>query len=158
MFRFDPDLKVYLHRDAIDFRVGLNGLAIVVEQALGMDPFAQAVYVFRNKRRDRIKILGWQRNGFWLLMKRLEQDRFIWPGARLAEPSRRTCSSTRLKHSRRPMRARQRMPTKKAPHRLPAINARSAAGNHWTLRCRARSSATSCQNTSACAPTMVMRS
>ncbi|GKT27146.1 IS66 family insertion sequence element accessory protein TnpB [Acidovorax sp. SUPP3334] len=47
MFRFDPDLKVYLHRDAIDFRVGLNGLAIVVEQALGMDPFAQAVYVFR---------------------------------------------------------------------------------------------------------------
>lgn len=81
MFRFDPELKVYLHRDAIDFRVGLNGLAVLVEQVLGMNPFEQALFVFRNKRRDRVKILGWQRNGFWLLMKRLEQDRFIWPDA-----------------------------------------------------------------------------
>ncbi|KWT65355.1 MULTISPECIES: IS66 family insertion sequence element accessory protein TnpB [unclassified Variovorax] len=72
-------MKVYLHREAIDFRVGLNGLAILVEQALGLDPFAEALYVFRNRRRDRVKILGWQRNGFWMLMKRLEQDRFIWP-------------------------------------------------------------------------------
>jgi transposase len=81
VFRFDPELKVYLHREAIDFRVGLNGLAVLVEQVLGMNPFEQALFVFRNKRRDRVKILGWQRNGFWLLMKRLEQDRFIWPDA-----------------------------------------------------------------------------
>jgi transposase len=86
MFRFEPDLKVYLHREAIDFRIGLNGLAILVEQALGLNPFEQAVFVFRNKRRDRVKILAWQRNGFWLLMKRLEQDRFIWPDA-VAVPS-----------------------------------------------------------------------
>lgn len=81
MFRFDPELKVYLHREAIDFRVGLNGLAVLVEQVLGVNPFEQALFVFRNKRRDRVKILGWQRNGFWLLMKRLEQDRFTWPDA-----------------------------------------------------------------------------
>lgn len=81
MFRFDAELKVYLHREAIDLRVGLNGLAVLVEQVLGMNPFEQALFVFRNKRRDRVKILGWQRNGFWLLMKRLEQDRFIWPDA-----------------------------------------------------------------------------
>jgi transposase len=80
VFRFDEGLTVYLHRDAIDFRSGLNGLAILVEQALGLDPFAQAVYVFRNKRCDRVKILGWERNGFWLLIKRLEKDRFVWPG------------------------------------------------------------------------------
>ncbi|WP_175658672.1 IS66 family insertion sequence element accessory protein TnpB, partial [Burkholderia oklahomensis] len=42
-------------------------------------PFARAVYVFRNKRADRIKLLLWERNGFWLLMKRLEADRFVWP-------------------------------------------------------------------------------
>jgi len=82
VFRFDEGLKVYLHREAIDFRVGLNGLAILVEQALGLDPFAQAVYVFRNRRRDRVKILAWDRNGFWLMMKRLEErDRFSWPDA-----------------------------------------------------------------------------
>ncbi|OHV00376.1 transposase [Ralstonia solanacearum] len=78
-FRFDEGLKVYLHRDAVDFRKSINGLAAMVEQAMGLDPFAAAVYVFRNRRADRIKILGWDRNGFWLLFKRLEQDRFAWP-------------------------------------------------------------------------------
>jgi len=58
-----------------------RGQQSAYEQALGLDPFAKAVYVFRNRRRDRVKILAWDRNGFWLLMKRLEQDRFIWPDA-----------------------------------------------------------------------------
>jgi transposase len=79
VFRFDAELKVYLHRDAVDFRKSINGLAALVEQSMGLDPFAAAVYVFRNRRADRIKILGWDRNGFWLLFKRLEQDRFAWP-------------------------------------------------------------------------------
>ncbi|AOE91774.1 IS66 family insertion sequence hypothetical protein (plasmid) [Ralstonia solanacearum] len=78
-FRFDEGLTVYLHRDAVDFRKSINGLAALVEQTMGLDPFAAAVYVFRNRRADRIKILGWDRNGFWLLFKRLEQDRFAWP-------------------------------------------------------------------------------
>lgn len=79
MFRFDDGLKVYLHREPIDFRLGINGLALLVEQALGLSPFAACVYVFSNRRRNRVKILGWERNGFWLLLKRLEKDRFIWP-------------------------------------------------------------------------------
>ena len=79
MFQLNSALTVYLHRPAIDFRMGINGLSIVVEQALGLDPFAEAVYVFSNRRRNRVKILGWDRNGFWLLLKRLEQDRFVWP-------------------------------------------------------------------------------
>lgn len=81
MFRFDDGLKVYLHRDPVDFRLNINGLTVLVEQALGLDPFAQCVYVFSNRRRDRVKVLGWDRNGFWLLLKRLEKDRFIWPSA-----------------------------------------------------------------------------
>lgn len=79
MFQLDKSLTVYLHRPAIDCRMGINGLAVLVEQALGLNPFAAAVYVFSNRQRNRVKILAWDRNGFWLLMKRLEQDRFIWP-------------------------------------------------------------------------------
>lgn len=87
MFRLNADLAVWLHRDAIDFRKNINGLAALVQHELGLDPFACAVYVFANRRRDRVKILGWDRNGFWLLHKRLEQDRFVWPrgGTRVVE-------------------------------------------------------------------------
>ena len=84
MLRLDEALKVYLHREPIDFRLNINGLALLVEQALGLDPFAACVYVFGNRRRNRVKILGWERNGFWLLLKRLEKDRFIWPTAEAA--------------------------------------------------------------------------
>jgi len=79
MFRFDAGLKVYLHREAVDGRKSINGLAALVEQEMGRSPFAAAVYVFGNRRRNRIKLLLWDRTGFWLLMKRLEADRFVWP-------------------------------------------------------------------------------
>jgi transposase len=81
VFRLDERLKVYLHREPIDFRLNINGLVLLVDQALGLNPFAPCVYVFGNRRRNRVKILGWERNGFWLLLKRLEKDRFIWPDA-----------------------------------------------------------------------------
>ena len=61
MFRLDQALKVYLHREPIDFRLNINGLALLVEQALGLDPFAPCAYVFSNRRRNRVKILGWDR-------------------------------------------------------------------------------------------------
>jgi transposase len=79
VFRFDEGLKVYLHRDPVDFRMGINGLSILVEQAMRLNPMTSALFVFGNRRRDRIKILGWGGNGFWLLLKRLEADRFVWP-------------------------------------------------------------------------------
>lgn len=79
MFRFDPGLKVYLHREPVDGRKAINGLALLVEQTLGLNPFEPAIYVFSNRRRDRIKLLLWDRTGFWLMHKRLETDRFCWP-------------------------------------------------------------------------------
>ncbi len=79
MFRFDDNLKVYLHRDPVDFRYGLNSLSILVEQSMRLNPMDSSLYIFGNRRRDRIKILGWDGSGFWLLMKRLEASRFIWP-------------------------------------------------------------------------------
>jgi len=79
MFELNATLTVYLHRDPVDFRKSVNGLVAIVEQALGLDPFAQACFVFGNQRRDKVKLLAWQKNGFWLCYKRLEADRFVWP-------------------------------------------------------------------------------
>lgn len=79
MFRLDAELKVFVHREAIDFRKSINGLSVLVEQSMKLDPFARAVYAFTNRRRDRVKLLLYDRTGFWLMMKRLEADRFAWP-------------------------------------------------------------------------------
>ena len=71
--------EVLLVRDAVDFRKGINGLAVLVEGALGRDPFSASLFAFTNKGRDKVKILYWERNGFCLWQKRLERDRFKWP-------------------------------------------------------------------------------
>lgn len=70
---------VYLYRGAVDFRKSIGGLSALVEQSLGMNLFGDALYVFINRRRDKIKALYWHRNGFCLWYKRLEAERFAWP-------------------------------------------------------------------------------
>ena len=80
MMRPSNDLPaVYLCRDAVDFRKGINGLAVLVEDTLIRDPFSEHLFVFCNRGRNRIKILYWERNGFCLWQKRLEKSRFHWP-------------------------------------------------------------------------------
>jgi transposase len=74
---------VYLCVAPTDLRKQAASLALLVEQSLKRDIFAPALYVFSNARRDRIRILYWERNGLVLWSKRLEQQRFIWP--RMAE-------------------------------------------------------------------------
>ena len=70
---------VYLCCEAVDFRKGINGLAILVEEIIGKDPFSEYLFVFCNRSRNRIKILYWERSGFCLWQKRLEKARFYWP-------------------------------------------------------------------------------
>jgi transposase len=70
--------RVYLCREAIDFRKGIDGLSVFVELELGLSPFASALYVFTNRARNKIKALYWHRNGFCLWQKRLERDKFAW--------------------------------------------------------------------------------
>ena len=60
-------------------RKNINGLSAIVEWNFKLDPFAEAMYVFCNRARDRIKILEWDGDGFWLYFKRLEKGRFRWP-------------------------------------------------------------------------------
>ena len=61
MFRLAEDLRVYLHRDPIDFRCGINSLAILVEQSMGLNPFERAAFAFCNRRRTRMKLLFFDR-------------------------------------------------------------------------------------------------
>jgi len=72
-------VRVHLCRDAVDFRKAINGLSIVVAEELELDPFSAHVFGFCNRRRDQVKLLYWERNGFVLWQKRLEKDRFPWP-------------------------------------------------------------------------------
>jgi transposase len=71
--------SVYLHRDPIDFRKAINGLSVIVEQQMQLSPLSGALFVFCNKRRDKLKILYWDNTGFCLWYKRLEKDKFKWP-------------------------------------------------------------------------------
>jgi len=71
--------RVHLCRDPVDFRKAINGLSILVAEELALDPFSAHVFAFCNRRRDQVKLLYWERNGFVLWQKRLEKDRFPWP-------------------------------------------------------------------------------
>ena len=77
-----PDLhlpEVFLHRQPVDFRKSIDGLSAIVELDMQRSPFSKQLYVFINKRRNRLKILFWEDNGFCLYYKRLEQKQFHWP-------------------------------------------------------------------------------
>ncbi|MER8887430.1 IS66 family insertion sequence element accessory protein TnpB [Mesorhizobium sp. M0816] len=76
------DLKIYVATRPVDFRRGMDGLALAVQEMLGLDPYCGAAFVFRAKRADRIKILVWDRTGLVLIHKRLEGSKFVWPQVR----------------------------------------------------------------------------
>ena len=71
--------RVYLALGATDMRKAINGLSMLVEGTLKLDPFCGHLFVFCNRGRRILKILYWDRNGFCLWQKRLEQERFRWP-------------------------------------------------------------------------------
>ncbi len=83
MFIDVPD--VYLHRQFVDFRKSINGLAALVESELELPVISGALFVFCNKNRDKLKLLYWDKTGFALWYKRLDKDKFKWP-LRLSEP------------------------------------------------------------------------
>ena len=66
-------------------RKQINGLSAIVELSFKLDPFAASLFVFCNRARDRLKILEWDGDGFWLYFKRLEKGRFRWPAADMNE-------------------------------------------------------------------------
>ena len=71
--------RIYVYRDPVNMRKSINGLSALVLTELDMDPLDGSLFVFINKRRDKVKLLLWQVNGYWLLYKKLERQRFKWP-------------------------------------------------------------------------------
>lgn len=81
MLSFTGSLKIFLALDPCDMRKSFNGLHGLVIEHLQADPLSGALFVFTNKRRNRLKILYFDGTGLWILSKRLEQGCFAWPKA-----------------------------------------------------------------------------
>lgn len=71
--------RVYLARGSTDLRKSIDGLSIIVKEEFDLDPFSSSLFVFCNRQRDKLKILHWDHNGFWLYYRRLERGKFHWP-------------------------------------------------------------------------------
>ena len=79
MLNLTEGASVYLACGSTDLRKSIDGLAAIVSQVFALDLFSHSLFVFCNKDRDKLKILYWDHNGFWLYYRRLERGRFRWP-------------------------------------------------------------------------------
>jgi transposase len=79
MLNFESARHVYLAPGATDLRKSIDGLSALVTAVFELDPFSDRWFVFCNRQRDKLKILRWDTNGFWLYYRRLERGRFKWP-------------------------------------------------------------------------------
>lgn len=82
MLSLPPSVRIFVAIGPVDLRKGFDGLAAATRELLRQDPLSGHLFVFINRRRNRAKILVWDRSGFWLLYKRLERGRFRLPAAR----------------------------------------------------------------------------
>jgi transposase len=72
-------IRIFIKPGMTDMRKQINGLSILVEEEVGQDLFSGNLFLFCNRNRNRLKVLYWERNGFCMWLKRLEQDKFPWP-------------------------------------------------------------------------------
>ncbi len=79
MIRPGDEVRVHLCRDVVDFRKQMRGLSVLVQEELEFDPFSSHLFAFCNRRRDHVRLLYWERNGFAMWQKKLESDKFPWP-------------------------------------------------------------------------------
>jgi len=72
-------VRIYVKPGPTDFRKQINGLSIIVQEEMALDPLNGNLYIFCNKARNRLKILYWDKTGFCMWLKRLEKAKFPWP-------------------------------------------------------------------------------
>jgi len=73
------NFKLYLASKPVDFRKGMDGLAAIVMNEFDLDPFSGAIFIFRSKRSDRMKLIVWDGTGLVMTYKRIEGSGFVWP-------------------------------------------------------------------------------
>jgi transposase len=78
MIQLTPQSRIFLATEPVDFRKGIDGLGAVCRQRLGDHPLTGAVYVFRNRSGTSLKLLLYDGQGYWMMLKRLSQGRFAW--------------------------------------------------------------------------------
>ncbi|MEJ0036711.1 MAG: IS66 family insertion sequence element accessory protein TnpB [Gammaproteobacteria bacterium] len=71
--------RVYLHRAPVDMRKQIDGLVLLAKEVIQQDPTNGALFGFINARRNKLKLLVWERNGFIIWYRRLEREKFHWP-------------------------------------------------------------------------------
>ena len=72
-------VRIFLRPGHTDMRKAVNGLTVIVQEVMVHDPFSGSVYLFCNRQRKLLKAVYWDKTGFWLSQKRLEQDKYPWP-------------------------------------------------------------------------------
>ena len=72
-------VRIFVRPGSTDLRKASNGLAVIVQEGMKEDPFSGNVYLFCNRDRRLLKAVYWDKNGFWLSQKRLEEGKFPWP-------------------------------------------------------------------------------
>ena len=83
MIQMTPQMRVFVATEPVDGRKGIDGLALLCKKRLGQDPFSGAVFIFRNRSGQSLKILAYDGNGFWLAQKRVSKGQFSnWPKSR----------------------------------------------------------------------------
>ena len=96
MLTLSPAVRIYLATGATDLRRSIDGLSGLVREQLALDPLSGHLFLFRNRRGDRLKVLGWDRSGFWILYKRLERGTFRFPAPGEAGSTGVTITATDL--------------------------------------------------------------
>jgi len=79
MISLAPGTKVFVACRPVDLRAGFDSLAAKAQLVIGENPFSGHLFVFRGKRGDYFKAIYWDGSGLWLIAKRLERNRFVWP-------------------------------------------------------------------------------
>lgn len=82
MIAVPSGVRIVVATAPVDFRRGMDSLAMLVQQSQGCSPYSSDLFVFRSKRGDKVKILAWDGTGLWLHQKRLESQCFVWPSPR----------------------------------------------------------------------------